>query len=821
MINQLETSLPKFQKDSLVVYPFGFQDGVGIYIVDDVPVNNDGIYTYTITHIQSMAVTFHNVPEGMLFPDYLLERKTHKEQPLSKKEDVPPGTFAIKQDKNGIVKIGRLYPSYTPDGPIIPNGNLVFEAWTLPQLDSTSEFTAPSKSIYIDTSLDDVSIIGFPDQEMSSLRYIIPELMDDLGLWETIGHKPSQAISSLPAPATGNGSKVLGTYKGGSSYIAPPSTEVITAITSAIPGSAQLLRDHKFSDAVYIKFVNEKGDAVHKATLALTETELKRAMGRLPFEVIKISTVPQGNAPELSKDAFVFSLPASGAVLAKKYKSVLCCAFDASNEYMQTMGLGKLDSADKTWYVSHPNTTTTGLPFEYTFSVLQALVQPYAIGIKKVYMKKNVALVGKDDILQWMEVLGVNPSAQIDRNVSNYEYFTQVLGGLDIAEMCGETTKYNFEFVDELPSKPLVVMEGGYISTSYAAGGGHASYFGPRRRSSTWEIALEYDKLENCQYYKEPELLPYTATEVMSLDVINSKFNGELLKTIVYGNTSGPTCEGWMWDAPTYQTNSYNGPSKTNYGMHSQNEWSDWEFEQFYNGGSYPKSDGGYSGSSQSGYSKQSGVKKHDFYPANNQDREEKKSPVWDLVNGENFVIEPFMRHFSIQNLQTVGGKYFTLNNCSLKLKGVQKDKELRLVRDFYNALGYLTTSLSPYELRYSAHQEKSVLHAIDLFVTKYDGYFESCLSESLLGENALTSSANNLEALIAEYAPAHYDYDELDADYAVLKDELHDVSLFTFFRVLVGTSRNTSVWGAKRYNSLCCFLSYLGRSLSLSGHVG
>ena len=821
MHKQLETkSAPRFQKDSLVVYPFGFQDGVGIYIVDEEPKDNDGIFTYTITHIQSMTTTYHDIPEGMIFPDYLLQRETDKGAPLTKREDVPPGTFAVKQDKNGVTRIGRLFPSYTPYGSIMNNGCMVFEAWNLPELDLTNTFTPPSKGIFVDVRLEDVSIIGFPDQEMSSLRYVIPELMEDPGLWLTGDFKPSSSISALPpvsSTSSGTGDKVLGTYKGGSTYVAPPSTEVLKAITDAIPGSAQLLAGHKFADAVYLKFVNEKGDAVHKATLALTETELKRAIARLPFEVVEISTTPQNNSPKLSKDSFVFSIPAKGAVFTKKYKSVLCCAFDASNEYMQTMGLGKLDSADKTWYVSHPNTTTTGLPFEYTFSVLQALVQPYNVGIKKVYMKKNVALVGKDDILQWMEVLGVNPSAQIDRNISNHEYFTQVLGGIEIAEMCGETTKYNFEFVDELPNKPLVVMEGGYISTSYAAGGGHASYFGPRRRSSTWEIALEYDRLENCQYHKEPVLLPYTATEELALDVVNSKFEGDLLKTLVYGNTSGPYCDGWMWDAPKHSYSSSNSSytPKMNYGIHSDNDWSEWDSMQYHSGHSYiPKSEGGYSGSSSSSHG-------HNFYPKNSQDIEEKKSYVWNMVNGDTFIIEPFMRHFTPDNLQTIGGKYFTLNNCALKLKAIQKDREFRLLRDFFNAMGYLTSSLVPYELKYTAVQERSVTHAIDLFITKYDHYFEACLADTLLGDSALTSSANNLEALIAEHAPAQFSYDEMDADYDALKEELKDVSLFTFFRTLVSAAKNPTPWGAKRYNALCCFLPYLGRSMALEASIG
>lgn len=205
----------------------------------------------------------------------------------------------------------------------------------------------------------------------------------------------------------------------------------------------------------------------------------------------------------------VFYLEEKDCKWKKSYKTVQYCAYDATNKYLQsTLGI-QLSDEDKDWYRDNPIIKSSGLPQEYTFTVLNDLVAPYGIGISKIFLRKKTSL--SKDAKEWTQVLGINPKALVDRDCSNQEYLEIISGGNDNLKesMKSQVENYNFEFTDKL-------KEGSYIifhSMSFGAvatGGGHSIYVGPRNKRNDWIVAIKMDRLENIKYLKVPPTYEYS-----------------------------------------------------------------------------------------------------------------------------------------------------------------------------------------------------------------------------------------------------------------------------------------------------------------------
>lgn len=248
----------------------------------------------------------------------------------------------------------------------------------------------------------------------------------------------------------------------------------------------------------------------------------------------------------------VFKIPAEAAKNAwkKTTKNALLCAYNSTKEFMQNNLGCKLDGDDEAWYKNHPWTTSSGLPAEHTIDVLNELVRPYGLGVSNVYVRKG--FITYDEHKHWYEILGVNPMAVGDKMHSNEEYIEAVVSSVpdeikDMmrAQLVEECKGYKFEYVNTLPERALVTCAGGYDEKNPStAGGGHATYRGPRSRGFRWEIAVAFDRIENCVRHQAPPAIPESGDGVYILewmDVLcpeDSEFKGKKLREVVWSYTS-------------------------------------------------------------------------------------------------------------------------------------------------------------------------------------------------------------------------------------------------------------------------------------------
>lgn len=250
----------------------------------------------------------------------------------------------------------------------------------------------------------------------------------------------------------------------------------------------------------------------------------------------------------------VYTVPSEAAAGAwrKTTKSALLCAFNSTNSFMQNNLGCRLDNDDETWYKNHPWTTSSGLPAQHTISVLNELVRPYGLGVSQVYVRKG--FITYDEHKEWYEVLGVNPMAVGDKLHSNAEYIETVVNSVpdEIKEQMRaaleeECKQYKFEYVAELPERALVTCAGGYDEKNPStSGGGHASYHGPRAKNFRWEIAVAFDRIENCLRLSEPPKIPDSGDGVLTLDWMEikcpdgSEHEGKTLRqAMFYGPRTG------------------------------------------------------------------------------------------------------------------------------------------------------------------------------------------------------------------------------------------------------------------------------------------
>jgi hypothetical protein len=253
-------------------------------------------------------------------------------------------------------------------------------------------------------------------------------------------------------------------------------------------------------------------------------------------------------------DEITFSIPLECAVYARSSKTVLLCAYHAAEDYLKSLLGMSLHSSDKTWFQEHPVTVASGLPMEHTLTVLNDLVRPYNLGISRVYVRKNISL--NDEQKEWQEILGVNPKALIDRDCSNAEYL-KMMGSNDESQK----DKWGFEFTDELPG-PAIVFYSVSATTSYATGGGHASYSAPRSSKSNWALAIQLDRLPYCNRFKEAAPMEYEAVTEMKLSWLECKVpnSDKIIRNIIFPSSIGYN-NGYRGGNSGYGGGGYNSPS--------------------------------------------------------------------------------------------------------------------------------------------------------------------------------------------------------------------------------------------------------------------
>ncbi len=162
------------------------------------------------------------------------------------------------------------------------------------------------------------------------------------------------------------------------------------------------------------------------------------------------------------------------------------CLLVATDGYMsRVLGIG-LDRFDREFFNRHGLVRPEGVPEQSTFRVVQELVEPYGLRISRVRVCKDSHVRG--DMLQWQNILRVNPLGLSDQRLSNAEFAEvtgQPLGTVD--------TDFRFEYSDE-PMRPAIMCS--------ADGQEHAEYRGPRGPSKSDAMQIRVDR--GVVWHKEP-----------------------------------------------------------------------------------------------------------------------------------------------------------------------------------------------------------------------------------------------------------------------------------------------------------------------------
>ncbi len=187
-----------------------------------------------------------------------------------------------------------------------------------------------------------------------------------------------------------------------------------------------------------------------------------------------------------------------------KSRSVACCAYNATDSYMSHMLGMHLDSDDKKWYELNELVTGDGLPQRNSFTVIQQLIQPYGLGISRIFVPRNSRRF--DEYVPFMFALGSNPFFMVDGHTTNEEALEKMQIPADKREFF--LNQWRYECVDEAPSGSISMNQ---FNDKESGHNGGSNYYGPRRRvlKEGWRMSIKLDKLSNITYLKELALPEY------------------------------------------------------------------------------------------------------------------------------------------------------------------------------------------------------------------------------------------------------------------------------------------------------------------------
>lgn len=199
-------------------------------------------------------------------------------------------------------------------------------------------------------------------------------------------------------------------------------------------------------------------------------------------------------------------IPESAAKFRKT--TPMACLYNAIDAYMVGLLGRKLDRADHDFFDAHPLTAREGVSQPNTLRVVHEITEPYGVCIARVRAWPGTMLGG--DLKQWVNVLGMNPLAMLDRQTSNKGFCAKTGLPLDEADR-----KFRFEFSEE-PLRPAISC-GSYTQGKDGAktAMGHASYESPRSPSLSHILQFQLTHREKINWEQEPV---FGATEELDTD---------------------------------------------------------------------------------------------------------------------------------------------------------------------------------------------------------------------------------------------------------------------------------------------------------------
>src|SRR2546428_8571012 len=179
----------------------------------------------------------------------------------------------------------------------------------------------------------------------------------------------------------------------------------------------------------------------------------------------------------------VVVIPLAHAVLKKAMP--LSCLFTATKTLAQNMWGTTLDEDDRGFFEDHPLASESGVGISDTLRVVQEIVDPYNLRISRVHLMPGTPING--DLLQWVNVLGVNPLALGDMQTSN-AMFAQMMGK-SVEEM---NKQYRMQYTEE-KIRPAILCAHAPMRADSKDGVnlGHAEYAGAGANRAATEPAMQ------------------------------------------------------------------------------------------------------------------------------------------------------------------------------------------------------------------------------------------------------------------------------------------------------------------------------------------
>lgn len=188
----------------------------------------------------------------------------------------------------------------------------------------------------------------------------------------------------------------------------------------------------------------------------------------------------------------VVYIPEANAVWARRRP--LSCLFQATKQLVANINGVQLDKDDEDFFDVHPLATESGVGLHHTVRVMQELIEPYNLKVSHIRIMPGIA--PKGDLLQWVDVLGMNPLALGD-NVTTNEEFAKITG-MSLEEA---TARYHMEYSTEFMRPAVLCAVSGYDKGNTL---GHAEYVGPRGKRPGKEPWLQVQVGREVQWAKPP-----------------------------------------------------------------------------------------------------------------------------------------------------------------------------------------------------------------------------------------------------------------------------------------------------------------------------
>lgn len=280
--------------------------------------------------------------------------------------------------------------------------------------------------------------------------------------------------------------------------------------------SSQLVKTslHCQMDTNYLQIVTEDEDGSPIfAGPAIDATDIGYLFNKNIEQILDLADDADSRVHDDGDKTYFLRVPRESLVYKKQIykKSVACCVYTATHEFLQR-NLGKgLDTSEKNWYINSAYTHLEGLSIDKAMPTVQEMISGLGLGISRLYLSTSRFLLDTELVEAWKKALGYkpfiagendswalldqiseedfkNPSLQaFASNYQNSDFFlySTSISSHDISRMKNfqnSTTNY--------PHRAA------YIEFS-GDNFGHCTYAGSKGVTKAPYIAMEFDTIEN------------------------------------------------------------------------------------------------------------------------------------------------------------------------------------------------------------------------------------------------------------------------------------------------------------------------------------